>query len=107
MWVYSRSIRRAVDPSGHRHERFGIAPHAVLADVQAFQLFARRHAEADGLFDDPEQAVAEDEYRDERSRHGDGLRTELVKAAGVKQTALTDAVELGQRRRRAEAAGGG
>src|SRR6266567_2232391 len=96
--VDRRCIGRPVNAPWHRHERFGVAPHAVFADVQAFHLLARRDAEADGLLDDPEEPVAEDEHGQERCRHGDRLGTKLVQAAGVEEATLADAVELGERR---------
>src|SRR5450759_2005280 len=95
MWHNSRRVSGTVDAAGYRHERFGVAPHAVLADVEPVHLFASRDAQADGLLDDPEERVAEDEHRHERSRNGNRLRAELVEAAGVEEAALTDAVELG------------
>src|SRR5437762_14297773 len=79
----------------------------MLADIQAFRLLASRNAQADGLLDDPEQPVAQDEHRDEGSADGDRLRAQLVKAARVEKSALADAVELSQRGGREESAAEG
>src|SRR5438477_2953337 len=95
--VDCRSVSRAVDAARHRHERLGVTPHAVLADVQTLHLLPCRDAQTDCLLDDPEKPVAENEDGDEGGPHRDGLRTELVKAARVEKSALADAVELRQR----------
>src|ERR1700681_4970686 len=92
MRVYGGHVSGAVDPARDRHERFRVAPHAVLADVEPVHLFTRRNAQADGLLDDPEQRVAEDKDRHERGGDSNRLSTKLVKAAGVEEAALTDAV---------------
>src|SRR5713226_10569325 len=97
VWVDGGCIRLPVDAAWHGHERLRVAPHTVLADVEAFHFLARRDAQADGLLDDPEQAVAEHENGDEGGRHGDRLRPELVEIARVEQAALSDTIELGQR----------
>ena len=83
-----------VDAAGHRHERFRVSPHAVLADVEALHLFRRRDPQADRLLDGPEESVAEDEHRGEAGRDRDRLRAQLMEAAGVEQATLADAVEL-------------
>src|SRR5216684_601541 len=104
VWVDGGCIRLPVDAAWHGHERLRVAPHTVLADVEAFHFLARRDAQADGLLDDPEQAVAEHENGDERCRDSDRLRPKLVEIARVEQAALADAVELRQRRHGEQAA---
>src|SRR5437588_12076417 len=93
VWIDCGRVRWSVDAARHWHERLGVTPHAVLTDVETLHLLAGRNPQADGLLDDPEQSVAEDEDGDERSADGDRLRSQLVKAARVKQAPLTDAVE--------------
>src|ERR1700682_5805163 len=97
-------VRRAIDPARHGHERLWVTPHAVLADVQTFHLLAGGDAQADGFLDDPEEPVAEHKHSHEGSRDRDRLGSELVKAAGVEEATLADAVELGQRRGREQTA---
>src|ERR1700674_1221198 len=103
MRVNSRCISRTVNASGHRHERFRVAPHAVLADVEPFHLFTSGDTQADSLLDNPEQAIAEHKHCDERGSDGYRLGPQLVEAAGVEKTTRADAIELGQRGRREEA----
>ena len=76
----------------------------MLADIQSFHLLACADAEADGLLDDPEQAIAEHEHRHERRGDRNRLRAQLVEAAGVEKAALADGVELRQGGDREEAA---
>src|SRR5437867_3718475 len=83
--------------AGHRHERLGVAPHPVLADVKTLHLVGGAGAQTDSLLDGPEQPVAQGEDSRERNRDGDRLGAELVEAPGVEQPALADSVELGQR----------
>src|SRR5438270_11548095 len=104
MRVDRRRVGLAVNAARDRHERLRVTPHAVLADVEPLDLVAGADAQADGLVDDPEQAVAEREHGDERRGDGRRLRAQLVQAPGVEEAALPDAVELGQRRDREEAA---
>src|SRR6058998_762562 len=72
----------------HRDVELGIAPHAVLADVEAGGLDLRLGADADRLVEDPEHR----ERRAERERADGGeaerLDAELVEAAAVQETAL-------------------
>src|SRR6267143_792681 len=102
--VDRRCISRPVDATWNRHERLRVSPHAVLADVETFHLLARRHAEADRLLDDPEERIAEDEDGREGNPDRDRLCSQLAEAAGIEETALAYAVELGQRRHSEQAA---
>src|ERR1043165_2000639 len=94
--VHSRRVRLPVDPARHRHETLRITPHAVLADVEPFQLLAGRDAKSDGLLDDPEQAIAQDEDARESDHDRDRLRAELVEASRVEQATLANAVDPGE-----------
>src|SRR6266478_2143194 len=102
--VDRRCISRPIDTTWNRHERFRVSPHAVLADVETFHLLARRDAEADRLLDDPEERVAEHEHGREGDRDRDRLRSKLAEAPCIEETALTYAVELGERRHCEQAA---
>src|SRR5947208_16937631 len=97
MRVDGGRIRLAVDTARHGHERFGVSPHAVLADVEALHLLTHADAQANGLLDDPEKPVAEHEHSYERRDDGNNLDAKLVEAPGVEKAALADAVELRQR----------
>src|SRR4029077_4156836 len=95
-----RMCRRAAargQDIGLRHavagqELLGIAPHAVLVDVEALELFLRGHAQADRLLAGGEDSDAggEDECGDDGD--AEGLHAELVETTAVEQARLADAV---------------
>src|SRR5258708_5829683 len=85
-----------VSTTWHRHELFGISPHAVLADVKTVDLVAVAGAQAPGVFDGKEDGEAEDEHGGEADAHRQRLGAELVEAVRVDQAALADVVELGE-----------
>src|ERR1700680_4354917 len=89
-------VRVYVGSPGHRHELLGVAPHAVLADVEPVDLVALADAQADGLLDDPEEPKAEREHGDKGSAHRGSLGAELLEAARVDKATLADPVERGE-----------
>src|SRR4051812_18323505 len=93
-------LRRAVA----REELLGIAPHAVLVDVEALELLLRAHAQANRLLAEVEDGDARGEHERGHDRDAEGLDAELVEAAAVEEAARAHAVELGERRRAEEAA---
>src|SRR5579875_1851735 len=107
MRVDGRELSRTIHPTRHRHEGLRVAPHAVLADIEAFQLLGHTDTKPDRPLDQPEHGEAEGEDDNEGDGDGGRLSAKLVQASGVEEPTLADPVELGQGWHGEEATGQG
>src|SRR5437763_11756141 len=102
MRVREAEMAMALGPvaAGNRDVELGIAPHAVLGDVEAGRLDVRLDANPPEPVQRPERAVRGCEREAAHREEAERLHAELVRRAGVEEAAATDADRGRQRRKR-------